>query len=76
MPLLTHDQVWEVVCGSFFPEAINYVLNEFKTESWICWLFKKGHLVLVLWNGLKVGSLGTNRNRLRATLDDGQWVFH
>ena len=36
MPLLTHDQVWEVVCGPSFPEAINYVLNEFKTESWIC----------------------------------------
>ena len=35
MPLLTHNQVWELSCGPFFPEAINYVLNEFKTESWI-----------------------------------------
>ena len=30
MPLLTHDQVWKVVCGPSLPEAINYVLNESK----------------------------------------------
>ena len=30
----------------------------------------------MLWNGLKVGHLGTNRNRLRAALDDGLRDFH
>ena len=40
MPLLMHNQVLEIVCGPSFPEAFNYVLNEFRMEFWICGLFK------------------------------------